>query len=70
MFEPFEVPDSDTGAPDAHRRASASSKDELTLEVPVRPWGVQAYASASGTSSDDAMVFVGLPTGRTYETRR
>src|SRR6202011_244061 len=38
------------------------------IEVPIRPWGVQAFASASGTSSDDATVFVGLPGGRTYES--
>ena len=37
-------------------------------EVPIRPWGVQAIASASGTASDDATVFVGLPAGRTYES--
>ena len=37
------------------------------VEVPIRPWGVQAFASASGTSSDDATVFVGLPPGRAYE---
>ena len=29
---------------------------------------MQAYASASGTSSDGTAVFVGLPTGRTYES--
>ena len=37
-------------------------------EVPIRPWGVQAFASASGTASDDATVFVGLPPGRAYES--
>ena len=41
--------------------------DELTTEIPVRPWGVQAYASVSGTSSDGTAAFVGLPKGRTYE---
>src|SRR5262249_12148095 len=35
---------------------------------PVRPWGMQAFASASGTSRDNATVFVGLPTGRAYES--
>ena len=42
--------------------------DQVTTEIPVRPWGVQAYASASGTSSDATTVFVGLPKGRTYES--
>ena len=40
----------------------------MVVEVPIRPWGVQAFASASGTSSDDATVFVGLPAGRAYES--
>ena len=67
MFEPFEVPDAEsvrltlTGT-------VGELKDELTTEIPVRPWGVQAYASASGTSSDGTAVFVGLPKGRTYES--
>ena len=30
-------------------------------------FAVQAFASASGTASDDATVFVGLPSGRSYE---
>ncbi len=42
--------------------------DELTMEIPIRPWGVQAYASASGTSSNGTAVFVGLPKGRAYES--
>ncbi len=37
-------------------------------EVPIRLWGVQAMASASGTASDDTTVFVGFPAGRTYES--
>ena len=53
---------------DAHGRRSATAKDELVAEVPIRPWGVQAFASASGTASDDATVFVGLPPGRAYES--
>ena len=58
-----------------HRPAHAAAelgeaKDELVVEVPVRPWGVQAFASASGTASDDATVFVGLPrAGRTRTPR-
>ena len=67
MFDPFEVPDA------SNLRLSLTAKagdiaDELVVEVPVRPWGVQAFASASGSSSDGATVFVGLPGGRTYES--
>ncbi len=47
---------------------AGEASDELVVEVPIRPWGVQAFASASGTSSDDATVFVGLPPGRAYES--
>ncbi len=66
VFDPFEVPDSDN----VRLTLTATvgqAKDELVTEVPVRPWGVQAFGSASGTASNDATVFVGLPTGRTYE---
>ena len=66
---PFEVPDGD-----AVRLTLAATlgeaKDEMTVEVPIRPWGVQAFASASGTSSDDATAFVGLPPGRAYARAR
>jgi tetratricopeptide (TPR) repeat protein len=66
IFEPFEVPDADsvrlslTGA-------IGELTDDLTTEIPIRPWGIQAYASVSGTSSDGTAEFVGLPKGRTYE---
>ncbi|HWE40679.1 MAG TPA: alpha-2-macroglobulin family protein, partial [Isosphaeraceae bacterium] len=66
LFEPFDVPEGDT----VRLTLSAELggvKDELVAEVPIRPWGVQALASASGTASDDANVFVGLPAGRSYE---
>jgi tetratricopeptide (TPR) repeat protein len=67
VFEPYEVPESDslrltlTGA-------VGEVRDELVIEVPIRPWGIPVYASASGTSSDGTTVFVGLPPGRTYES--
>ena len=66
ILDPFEVPDTDnvrltlTGT-------LGELKDEVTTEIPVRSWGVQAFASASGTSSDGTAVFVGLPKGRAYE---
>ncbi|WP_193378437.1 MG2 domain-containing protein, partial [Singulisphaera acidiphila] len=66
LFEPFEVPDAENVRLTLSATLGAS-KDELVVEVPIRPWGVQSFASASGTASDDATVFVGLPAGRTYE---
>ena len=66
IFEPFEVPEGDsvrltlTGA-------VGEVKDELIVEIPIHPWGVPVFASASGTSSESTTVFVGLPAGRTYE---
>jgi alpha-2-macroglobulin len=67
LFEPFEVPDGDTVRLTL-TGAVGDDKDEVVVEVPIRPWGVQAFASASGTASDDATVFVGLPAGRSYES--
>ena len=66
MFEPFEVPDTDSVRLTL-TAGIGELADELTLEIPIRPWGVQAFASASGTSSDGTVAFVGLPKGRTYE---
>ena len=65
-FDPFEVPDGESVRLTLTARAGDQS-DEMVVEIPVRPWGVQAFASASGTSSDDATAFVGLPPGRAYE---
>ena len=67
LFDPFEVPDGESVRLTLTAKAGEST-DELVVEVPIRPWGVQAFASASGTSSDDATVFVGLPSGRAYES--
>ena len=66
LFDPFEVPEGEAVRLTLTALAG-ESKDELVVEVPVRPWGMQAFASASGTASDDASAFVSLPTGRTYE---
>ncbi len=66
FFDPFEVPEGESVRLTVTAEAG-DRKDEVIVEVPVRPWGVQAFASASGTSSDDATAFVGLPAGRTYE---
>ncbi len=67
LFDPFDVPDGESVRLTLTARAGEKS-DEMVVEVPIRPWGVQAFASASGTSSDDATVFVGLPPGRAYES--
>ncbi len=67
LLDPFEVPDTDSVRLTLVGKVGAI-QDEVTTEVPVRSWGVQAYASESGTSSDGTAVFVGLPKGRTYES--
>jgi uncharacterized protein YfaS (alpha-2-macroglobulin family)/TolA-binding protein len=64
-FDPFEVPEGDVVRLTATARCGDAS-DEIVQEVPIRPWGVQAYASASGTTSDDATALVSLPPGRAY----
>lgn len=67
LFDPFEVPAGDVIAITLEAQAGDAS-DRMSTEVPIRPWGVQALATASGTAHDDATVFVGLPPGRTYES--
>ena len=67
LFDPFEVPEGENVRLTLAARAGEAA-DELVVEVPVRPWGVQAFASASGTAEDDATVFVELPPGRSYES--
>ena len=66
LFEAFDVPE-DRAVKLTVKAVIGDTSDELTAEVPARPWGVQALASASGTASDDATAFVGLPAGRAYE---
>ena len=67
LFDPFEVPDAAEVELTLASRAEGKA-DEVRATVPVRPWGVRAIASASGTSEDDATVFVELPQGRPYES--
>jgi outer membrane protein assembly factor BamD (BamD/ComL family) len=43
-----------------------NARDQLLAEIPLRPWGIQAFASASGSSSNDAASFLALPEGRNY----
>ena len=66
LFEPVEAADGDVVRLTLSATVGDRS-DELVAEVPVRPWGLLATASASGTSNDGATVFVGLPKGRSYE---
>ena len=66
LFDPFPVPDGD----EVRLTLDATLgevKDSLTLAVPIRPWGVEALASASGSATDDTTAFVALPPGREYE---
>jgi prepilin-type processing-associated H-X9-DG protein len=67
LFEPFEVPDGDSVRLTLTGIVGGVS-DQLVIEVPIRPWGVEVAASESGTSSESTTVFVGLPPGRTYES--
>ncbi|QEH33600.1 Outer membrane protein assembly factor BamD [Aquisphaera giovannonii] len=67
LMDGFETPDTDSVRLTLAGTLGAS-RDEVTAEIPVRPWGVQAYASESGTTSDGTAVFVGLPKGRAYES--
>jgi TolA-binding protein len=67
IFDAYEVPGGDTVRLTL-TAAVGDLSDELVVEVPVRPWGVQVVASDSGTSNENATVFIGLPPGRTYES--
>ena len=66
VFDPFEIPEAESVRLTLKGTIGGTS-DELAVEVPVRPWGVEAVASESGTGSESTTVFVGLPAGRTYE---
>jgi uncharacterized protein YfaS (alpha-2-macroglobulin family)/tetratricopeptide (TPR) repeat protein len=66
IFEPFEVPDGDVVRITATAKLNAAS-DELIVEVPIRPWGIQAYASASGTASSSTTAMIALSGNRQYD---
>ncbi len=65
-FDALEVPRDDVLRLTVQARCGDAS-DEIVHEVPIRPWGIQAFASASGATSDDATAIVSLPPGRAYE---
>ncbi len=67
VFEPFEVPDG-ASIRLTLKGTVGDVSDELTVELPTRPWGVPVIASESGTSSESTTIFVGLPPGRSYES--
>ena len=70
LLDAFRVTDADLVRLTVSASAGAgpgAAADEVAATVPIRPWGVPVYATASGRSSDDATVFVGLPPGRRYE---
>ncbi len=66
IFDPFEIPAGESVRLTLKGTIGASS-DELTVEVPIRPWGAEVIASESGTGSESTTVFVGLPAGRSYD---
>jgi tetratricopeptide (TPR) repeat protein len=67
LFEPLTVPAGDILRLNLEARVG-DTRDAITTRVPIRPWGVQAFATAAGTANDDQTVFVGLPEGRPYES--
>ncbi len=66
VFDPIDMPAGDIARFTLSGRCGDAS-DELIAEVPIRPWGVDAIASASGSGSDDRTEIVALPEGRSYE---
>jgi uncharacterized protein YfaS (alpha-2-macroglobulin family)/tetratricopeptide (TPR) repeat protein len=47
---------------------ATNAEDTVESVVPVRPYGIQAFASASGSSSDDTAAILTLPPGREYQS--
>ncbi len=66
VFDALPIPDAESIRLTVAARAGDLA-DEVVVEVPIRPWGVQALATASGTASNNATAFVGLPAGRRYD---
>ncbi len=67
LFEPITVPAGDVVRVTLEARAGEAT-DKLTSQTPIRPWGLQIVAGASGTASEDTTVFVELPEGGPYES--
>jgi hypothetical protein len=53
LFDPYTVPDGDQVRLSLTALAGEKN-DGLVTEIPIRPWGVQAFASSSGTASTSA----------------
>ena len=66
IFDPIVIPDAESIRLTVAARVDDHA-DEVTVEVPIHPWGYGVVASASGSSSDNATAFVGLPAGRNYD---
>lgn len=66
QFDAFDVVGGDVARLTLSAKVGDAS-DEITAEIPIEPWGRQAIASASGTTSDSTTAFVQLPGGREYE---
>ncbi len=47
---------------------AGTNADALTLDIPVKPWGLQYAASAGGATEADTAVVVGLPDSRKYSS--
>lgn len=67
LFDSYTVPNGDLVQLSLEATAENAS-DKITTRFPIRPWGVQAFATASGSAEDDTTVFVSLPQGRPYES--
>ena len=66
QFDALEVPAGDVLRLVVSARVGERG-DQVVAEVPIRPWGLQDFATASGSSRDDTAAFVALPEGQTYE---
>jgi TolA-binding protein len=47
---------------------AGTNRDALTLDIPVKPWGLQYAAQAGGTAEADTAAIVGLSNARSYSS--
>ncbi len=47
---------------------AGTNRDALSLDIPVKPWGLQYAAHAGGTTESDTAAVVGLPGERPYSS--
>jgi tetratricopeptide (TPR) repeat protein len=48
--------------------AATTNRDALSLDIPVRPWGLQYAAQAGGTTESDTAAVIGLSNERRYSS--